>query len=211
MVGKSTKRPPAKQAGEDERARRARPRRARAAKASASRSPRDARRRPGKRGEGAARTASHRRGDADRSPLRSQAQEADRSRQGARLPHLYRGQRGRAPRGLDTRRARQRDVDARRHGHRGRRVDGRDGARARGRSRGRSRAGAAEPETARAAGASELVGETADPVRMYLQEMGGVPLLTREEEVAIAKEIEAGEREVARGGLLARRSRSSTS
>ena len=39
-------------------------------------------------------------------------------------------------------------------------------------------------------------GETADPVRMYLQEMGGVPLLTREEEVAIAKEIESGEREV---------------
>ncbi len=39
-------------------------------------------------------------------------------------------------------------------------------------------------------------GETADPVRMYLQEMGGVPLLTREEEVAIAKEIEAGERDV---------------
>ena len=39
-------------------------------------------------------------------------------------------------------------------------------------------------------------GETADPVRMYLQEMGGVPLLTREEEVAIAKEIETGEREV---------------
>ena len=31
---------------------------------------------------------------------------------------------------------------------------------------------------------------------MYLQEMGGVPLLTREEEVAIAKEIEAGERDV---------------
>src|SRR5205809_6703603 len=31
---------------------------------------------------------------------------------------------------------------------------------------------------------------------MYLQEMGGVPLLTREEEVAIAKEIESGEREV---------------
>ncbi len=39
-------------------------------------------------------------------------------------------------------------------------------------------------------------GETADPVRMYLQETGGAPLLTREEEVAIAKEIEAGEREV---------------
>ena len=42
-------------------------------------------------------------------------------------------------------------------------------------------------------------GETADPVRMYLQEMGGVPLLTREEEVAIAKEIEAGERQVREG------------
>jgi RNA polymerase primary sigma factor len=39
-------------------------------------------------------------------------------------------------------------------------------------------------------------GESADPVRMYLQEMGAVPLLSREEEVAIAKEIEAGEKEV---------------
>jgi RNA polymerase primary sigma factor len=39
-------------------------------------------------------------------------------------------------------------------------------------------------------------GETADPVRMYLQEMGGVPLLSREEEVMIAKEIETGERQV---------------
>ncbi len=42
-------------------------------------------------------------------------------------------------------------------------------------------------------------GETADPVRMYLQEMGGVPLLSREEEVTIAKEIETGEREVREG------------
>src|SRR5262245_30351743 len=42
-------------------------------------------------------------------------------------------------------------------------------------------------------------GETADPVRMYLQEMGNVPLLTREEEVAIAKEIEAGEKDVRDG------------
>jgi RNA polymerase primary sigma factor len=39
-------------------------------------------------------------------------------------------------------------------------------------------------------------GESADPVRMYLQEMGAVPLLSREDEVAIAKEIEAGEKEV---------------
>jgi RNA polymerase primary sigma factor len=47
--------------------------------------------------------------------------------------------------------------------------------------------------------AERAPGETADPVRMYLQEMGGVPLLTREEEVAIAKEIEAGERQVREG------------
>ena len=59
---------------------------------------------------------------------------------------------------------------------------------------------AAEPdwteEPAEAEEVERAPGETADPVRMYLQEMGGVPLLTREEEVAIAKEIEAGEREV---------------
>jgi len=39
-------------------------------------------------------------------------------------------------------------------------------------------------------------GDTSDPVRMYLQEMGNIPLLSREEEVAIAKEIEAGEKQV---------------
>src|SRR5881392_3302237 len=55
----------------------------------------------------------------------------------------------------------------------------------------------AEPEPEEAA--ERAPGETADPVRMYLQEMGGVPLLTREEEVAIAKEIEAGERDVREG------------
>ncbi|MBM4266946.1 MAG: RNA polymerase sigma factor RpoD [Deltaproteobacteria bacterium] len=38
--------------------------------------------------------------------------------------------------------------------------------------------------------------DTSDPVRMYLQEMGGVPLLSREEEVTIAKQIEAGENEI---------------
>lgn len=32
----------------------------------------------------------------------------------------------------------------------------------------------------------------ADPVRMYLQEMGNIPLLSREEEVELAKRIEAG-------------------
>lgn len=42
------------------------------------------------------------------------------------------------------------------------------------------------------------IGDTSDPVRMYLQEMGNIPLLSREEEVAIAKEIEAGEKQVRR-------------
>jgi RNA polymerase primary sigma factor len=54
-----------------------------------------------------------------------------------------------------------------------------------------------QPEAEEAA--ERAPGETADPVRMYLQEMGGVPLLSREEEVAIAKEIETGEREVREG------------
>ncbi len=38
--------------------------------------------------------------------------------------------------------------------------------------------------------------DTSDPVRMYLQEMGAVSLLTREQEVEIAKQIEAGEGDV---------------
>ena len=39
---------------------------------------------------------------------------------------------------------------------------------------------------------TEFVGATSDPVRLYLHEMGSVPLLTREEEVAIAKRMERG-------------------
>jgi RNA polymerase primary sigma factor len=42
----------------------------------------------------------------------------------------------------------------------------------------------------------ELASRVADPVKMYLREMGQVSLLTREGEVEIAKRIEAGEREV---------------
>jgi RNA polymerase primary sigma factor len=42
----------------------------------------------------------------------------------------------------------------------------------------------------------DLFGKMNDPVRMYLKEMGSVSLLSREEEVEIAKRIEVGEREV---------------
>ncbi len=49
-------------------------------------------------------------------------------------------------------------------------------------------AGAEEAEEVDAAG----LGRSADPVRMYLREMGNVSLLTREGEVEIAKKIEAG-------------------
>jgi RNA polymerase primary sigma factor len=46
----------------------------------------------------------------------------------------------------------------------------------------------------------ENLGRTDDPVRMYLREMGGVELLSREGEIAIAKRIEAG-RDAMIGGL----------
>src|SRR5713226_7679398 len=68
----------------------------------------------------------------------------------------------------------------------------------------RAAAEAAEPGEAkpREEGAVEQAGldltpgtleKTKDPVRMYLREMGTVPLLTREGEVAIAKRIEHGQ------------------
>ncbi|MCD6486621.1 MAG: RNA polymerase sigma factor RpoD [Syntrophobacterales bacterium] len=40
------------------------------------------------------------------------------------------------------------------------------------------------------------LGKTGDPVKMYLREMGLVPLLSREEEVKIAKRIEKGEKRI---------------
>lgn len=42
------------------------------------------------------------------------------------------------------------------------------------------------------AAVDSVVGRTIDPVRMYMREMGTVPLLTREGEILIAKRIEAG-------------------
>ena len=48
----------------------------------------------------------------------------------------------------------------------------------------------------RAEVAAESLEKTNDPVRMYLREMGTVPLLTREGEVEIAKRIEKGQETV---------------
>ena len=39
---------------------------------------------------------------------------------------------------------------------------------------------------------SKEIDKSDDPIRMYLREMGGVELLSREGEIAIAKRIEAG-------------------
>ncbi len=43
---------------------------------------------------------------------------------------------------------------------------------------------------------SEEVFSTDDPVRLYLKEMGNIPLLNREDEVNVAKEIKKGQRKV---------------
>ena len=55
--------------------------------------------------------------------------------------------------------------------------------------------GAAAPEPER-----DVFGRVTDPVKMYLREMGLVSLLSREDEVVIAKQIEVGEQEVADDG-----------
>src|SRR5216684_7923687 len=44
--------------------------------------------------------------------------------------------------------------------------------------------------------AADSLGESSDPVRLYLKEMGNFQLLSREQEVEIAKRIESGEMEV---------------
>ena len=48
----------------------------------------------------------------------------------------------------------------------------------------------------RSATPADSLGESSDPVRLYLKEMGNFHLLSREQEVEIAKRIEAGENEV---------------
>src|ERR1700736_6592944 len=51
-------------------------------------------------------------------------------------------------------------------------------------------------ETAEPAPAADSIGDSSDPVRLYLREMSNFQLLSREQEVEIAKRIEAGENEV---------------
>lgn len=53
-----------------------------------------------------------------------------------------------------------------------------------------------EPEEEESLIEKDFFGKVNDPVRMYLKEMGSVSLLSREEEVEIAKRIEEGEREI---------------
>ena len=55
---------------------------------------------------------------------------------------------------------------------------------------------AAEDAAAALAAVETEIGRTTDPVRMYMREMGTVELLTREGEIAIAKRIEAGLKQV---------------
>ncbi len=61
-------------------------------------------------------------------------------------------------------------------------------------------------EVAALASVDAEFGRTTDPVRMYMREMGSVELLTREEELSIAKRIESGQKQIigaiARSGFI---------
>jgi len=53
-----------------------------------------------------------------------------------------------------------------------------------------SAAPAAPARRAKAKPAARKIGHIDDPVRLYLLQMGGIPLLTRDTEVSSAKDIE---------------------
>ncbi len=54
-------------------------------------------------------------------------------------------------------------------------------------------------EVAALASVDSEFGRTTDPVRMYMREMGSVELLTRDEELKIAKRIESGQQQIIEG------------
>ena len=56
--------------------------------------------------------------------------------------------------------------------------------------------GEVEAEVKEEPDAADSIGESSDPVRLYLKELGNFQLLSREQEVEIAKRIEAGENAV---------------
>ncbi|NOQ35555.1 MAG: RNA polymerase sigma factor RpoD [Methylococcaceae bacterium] len=64
---------------------------------------------------------------------------------------------------------------------------------------------AAAAEVAALASVDSEFGRTTDPVRMYMREMGSVELLTRDEELKIAKRIESGQQQIVKA--IARSSR----
>lgn len=63
----------------------------------------------------------------------------------------------------------------------------------------------AAAEVAALASVDSEFGRTTDPVRMYMREMGSVELLTREQELKIAKRIESGQQQIVKA--IARSSR----
>ncbi len=54
----------------------------------------------------------------------------------------------------------------------------------------------AEPEDKEEDPEIERIQKSSDPIALYLREIGSVPLLTREQEVSLAREIEEGEQQV---------------
>jgi len=61
----------------------------------------------------------------------------------------------------------------------------------------------AEPEEKEEDPEIERIQKSSDPIALYLREIGSVPLLTREQEVSLAKEIEQGEQQVLAAVLAA--------
>ena len=113
---------------------------------------------------------------------------AHQYRQGKGLPAVRRGQRAAALGDHVLRRARRSVQHVRQRGHRGHRLGPEVPRGTTSRSTARRKA----PRSSSSISRPGALDKTNDPVRMYLREMGTVPLLTREGEVEIARRIERG-------------------